>query len=132
MYKKAYIIIATILLSLINQEAFAFRTTFDLGSYEALKNAETTEGKEYDVQLGSHLEKKYSKTMKMCFDSVKNPNNTGFKIVLLITKNGAVSNLASRPETNISLCLSEVLRKDIFPAPPKDNYWVQINMGIEE
>jgi len=132
MYKRAHILIATILLNFISQEAFAFRTTFDLGSYEALKNAETTEGKKYDSQIGSHLEKKHSKTMKICFDSVKNLNNTGFKIVLLISKNGSVSNFASRPETNISLCLSEALKRDIFPVPPKDNYWIQIDMGIKE
>ena len=132
MYKRAHIIVATILLGYISQEAFAFRTTFDLGSYEANKNAETSEGKKYDGQLGSHLEKKHSKTMKMCFDTVKNPNNAGFKIVLLISKDGSVSNLALRPETNTSLCFSEALRRDTFPVPPKDNFCVQINMGIKE
>ena len=125
---KAFTLITMILLSHLSQEVFAFRTTFDLGSYEATNNANTEEGKKYDSRVGTYLTKNHSATMKKCFDIIMKPSNKEFKIVLLISESGTVSNLALRPESNISLCFSNTLKKEIFPAPPRDNYWVQIIM----
>ena len=127
-FNKAFTVITMILLSHLSQEAFAFRTTFDLGSYEATNNAKTKEGKNYDSKVGVYLTKNHSATMKKCFDIITKPSNEEFKIVLLISESGTVSNLALRPESNISLCFSNTLKKEIFPAPPRDNYWVQIIM----
>ncbi len=130
MYKRTFILTITFLLASVSQDTFAFRTTFDLGSFQVNVNAETSEGKTYDTKLGQYLAKNHANTMKKCFDTIKDPITNGFKVVILLSKKGSVLNIALRPETNISKCFSDALISGIFPVPPKDNYWVKINMGI--
>lgn len=116
----------------VTNTSLAFRTLFDLGSYEAKENLKTNAGIEYEKRVQAHIEDVHAKSMKKCFEEIKNPELKDFSIALEVSKKGVVQNIDYRPHTKIALCFGEELKKDALPEPPTDLYWIRIDMQIAE
>lgn len=121
-----------IILCLFASYVFANTSLFEGGLIEADKNAATPQGKAFDVTMSKYFQENAGAYMSSCFSAVKKPDPTAFIVVFQMSSSGKITNLASKPETNIAKCFAAKLLSSAFPLPPSDNYWAKMNMGITE
>jgi hypothetical protein len=76
-------------------------------------------GKVYQQQTYEKFDTVANKLLAHCFGSVPSPDNSGFVIIAYVDAKGALSDLATRPATNLASCFVNSLSAVTFPVPPK-------------
>lgn len=76
-------------------------------------------------------ETQHSKTLQSCFSNTPSPSATPFDLVIKINKTGVVQQTWVNTATNISSCLNAGILASKFPVPPRDDFYVLIQMQFE-
>ena len=98
---------------------------------EAQEKATAT--KDYFTQiLLPYYARKYAPVLQSCFATIAQPNNGPFSFVAALAADGRVLRLYGDHETNISKCLLDTLKDDVFPAPPLSPYYLHIDMKFDD
>jgi len=93
-------------------------------------NSATPEGKRYDGQLAQFASEHEGAAMGACVEASKVPDMSSFQVVLRLTAKGKVNQALVKPETNVGVCFRDKMKTEAFPAPPKADYWIRIDMQL--
>jgi hypothetical protein len=130
---KALRIIGTIILAAIpataNDVAGSFREA--VVQAEAQETAAGTRDYFSRVLL-PYYGQKYAPVLQSCFARVPQPDGGAFSFVAAIGPDGRVVRFYDDHETNISRCLSEAVKVDVFPTPPQSPYYLHIDMKFDD
>jgi hypothetical protein len=83
-----------------------------------------------DNDLMPYYGKKYESVLETCFATTPSPDGEPFSFVVAIGSDGKSIQIYRNHDTNISLCLSSSLAKDVFPKPPASPYYLHIDMSF--
>lgn len=114
--------------------AFTFNCaaeTFEELLSKAKQYADTPQGIKYDNQVGYHLIAPLNAAMKECLDKTQNPDPSKFNIIFELSKDGTITKLLIKPETNLALCVKPALAKNKLPSPPFAPYLAFIEWGFK-
>jgi hypothetical protein len=98
----------------------------------ARANLNTPEGKRYDVKLASYTSEHDGPAMGACVEAAKKPDLSSFQLLLKLTADGHVRCAMVNPETNISICFRDQVKKESLPRPPRSDYWVLVEMSLSQ
>jgi hypothetical protein len=90
------------------------------------------DGLHYDNLVGQFAASTFGPAMKRCLDTIPNPSNTHFDVVAILTVSGNVERLMVQPETNLSSCISPVIKTASFPKPPSEHYPVHLDWSFNK
>ncbi len=93
-------------------------TGFDELLAKANQDMGTEKGAAYDEAIGKQIETKHTATVSACVQSAGPGEPEPFRVVIVVEKSGAVSEVALDPETEIAKCVRKALLQETFPAPP--------------
>jgi hypothetical protein len=85
---------------------------------QAKQDMETEKGAAYDKVMGRRFETKHTATVDTCVKSAGPGEPEAFRGVIVVEKDGKVSDVVLEAETEIAKCVRKALLQDTFPAPP--------------
>jgi hypothetical protein len=85
---------------------------------KAKQDMGTEKGTAYDETIGKQIETKHTATVSTCVQSAGPGEPAPFRAVIVVEKNGTVSEVALDPETEVAKCLRKALLQETFPEPP--------------
>jgi len=106
--------------------------TFDQALEAATANLETYEGKSYDSALIPWYGDFLPSAMRECAPPREVQDLSPFTVVFKLASDGVVEHVLVAPETPIGRCLRDRIRTAHFPNPPQLDYWVRIEMRVED
>jgi len=130
---KALRIITVLILAATSALASDLASSFQ----EAVAQADIQEKGEatrdyFSKVLLPYYARKYAPVLQSCFATVHKPDSESFSFVAAIGADGRVVRLYDGHETNISRCLRDALKVDVFPAPPVSPYYLHIDMKFSD
>ena len=123
-------IMAMLILAAVAQGAGEDAGRFDSGLAAAKKSLETPEGAAYDQAFGSAMQSQLGIQMAKCFTRTPDPDLTRFDMLVRLDATGKAGEVLMRPETNVALCFKPRIGEAVFPAPPRPDYWVHVEMEV--
>lgn len=102
---------------------------FDTAMTIATKTAAMAENNQHnmDVQL-PHYQSSFMPLLDKCFDSLDEPDDAKFDVVMALDATGKVSRVYRNLETNLGLCMFSEMEKATFPSPPAAPYYFHVLM----
>jgi hypothetical protein len=85
---------------------------------QAKQDMGTEKGSAYDEAMGRQFETKHTATVDTCVKSAGPGEPEAFRAVIVVEKDGRVSEVALEAEAEIAKCVRKALLQDTFPAPP--------------
>ena len=105
---------------------------FDEAAAAERDNVSTISGKELDLTIGQEFGARHASTMERCTKGVPESELTSFAMLIRLDAKGYVSKTLVRPMTKVAVCLRDAVAHDRHTAPPRDSYWVRIDMTIAQ
>ena len=94
-------------------------------------NTSTPEGIAFDGKIGKEFGNKYSQTVFRCVQTAGDDLES-FTFYFRLTKDGTVAELIEDHKTKVSECVRRELSKGKFSAPPRPDYWLDIQMTLKQ
>ena len=94
-------------------------------------NMQTAAGRQYDGQIAKEFAEKFADVMQQCAQSAGD-DLANFDFFVEVNPSGRIQQALPSRATALSHCLLPRLYSTIFAAPPKPEYWVKIQMNIEQ
>jgi hypothetical protein len=124
---------AVVLLAVLAVQATDFPTTYQQAVALANAQEKAPATREYlNKILLPYYEQKYGPVFESCFKTVEQPENTPFSFVAAIGADGRLIRIFDEHSTNISHCLLDSFRTDIFPTPPESPFYFHVEMNFTE
>jgi len=107
-------------------------TSFDDALASATANVSTSAGQQYDTDFGARFGERNAHQVARCAADAVGKDRDRFDMLFRVSANGKITELLTKPVTRIAKCLAGKVRTDTYPKPPRDGYWVRIEMGFTE
>ena len=86
-------------------------------------------GKEYfDGAFSKAFYAQYPGRLSECMKETGDNEPTGFDMLLRLAQDGRVEAARVKPESPVATCYRDLMRKDVFPAPPSPGFWVPVSI----
>ncbi len=86
-------------------------------------------GKEfYDGAFSKAFYAQYPGRLSECMKRTGDTEQTGFDMLLKLAGDGRVEVALVKPQSPVATCYQELVKKDIFPAPPSSGFWVPVSI----
>ncbi|MGO9086308.1 MAG: hypothetical protein ACLQBK_13865 [Candidatus Sulfotelmatobacter sp.] len=126
-------VFSVVLLAAISATATDLANSFQEAVAQANAQEQAPATKDYFSQvLLPYYGQKYGPVLQSCFATVKQPDSSSFSFVAAIGSDGRVVRLYDDKETNISRCLRDTVKNEVFPAPPVSPYYLHVDMKFGE
>lgn len=98
----------------------------------ARANLSTAEGKRYDVAFAEATRSRFEPLLRRCFEGASRDEMKDMVLLYRIDASGVPVEELAYPESRILSCLQQGFRGFSLPPPPKPDYWVQIELLLDE
>ncbi len=90
-------------------------------------------GKEfYDGAFSKAFYAQYPGRLTECMKRTGDTEQPGFDMLLKLAGNGSVEAAMVKPESKITTCYLELVKKDVFPKPPSAGFWVPVSIRFSK
>jgi hypothetical protein len=123
-------LLATVLI-LTSGVGLAAQGEFEKMWKEAESNVTTAPGRSYfaDVFFKDSLVK-LTGHMSECAKMTGETRTAELRAAVELSASGRVLTVLTEADSKTEGCFSEFVRKDTFPKPPADHFWVPVRMGV--
>lgn len=105
-------------------------TDFETAASAEQANVSTPAGKAFDAAIGEEFASRHVNTMTRCTLRLPAAGLAPFVVLLRLASDGKVREVLVRPATKVASCLQLAVAKEKYSKPPRDNYWVRIDMSL--
>jgi hypothetical protein len=105
-------------------------TSFQSALAKARANVATAEGEKFDMDFGMQFGERYVNTLTRCTEGVAEADLGEFDLLVRLSAQGKPEEILVEPATSVATCLSKDVRKGQFIKPPRESYWVRVEMRL--
>jgi hypothetical protein len=95
----------------------------------ARANAASREGREWKQRSSSATGRLLIPVLNQCLPETDGDNPSVFSVYVRLSKAGRALEVITDLDDSVGKCMSAAARELPFPAAPRDDYWVQVNMA---
>ena len=96
----------------------------------AEENAKTPAGKRYETALEASLDRWLKKAVERCVRSADRSELSDFEAFVRIADSGKAEDVVFGAETAVARCVEPDLRDATYPHPPKEGWWVRVEIQL--
>jgi hypothetical protein len=99
---------------------------------EALVAARSNESANpaFDETVGKTFGSRHAGTLQRCTSGVAPSDLKPFDLLIKLSQSGQVETALVGPETAVAKCVHAAVASELYPAPPRPEYWVRVHLAI--
>jgi hypothetical protein len=113
-----------------NDKRKASSAIFQRHYQEALANAKTPEGQAFHGKLAQTVDKSYHANLMECMKTTPDYRLSALGLLMELGKDGKPVYTMIVPRNAAAACFQPYVEKATLPAPPRENYWVAVDLDI--
>ena len=111
------------------QESLAARAR---KAQEAAKaNAASPQGRAWLKSHSAAVDQLLIPVLNACLPKPEGDIPTVFSIYVRLSRKGSANEIVTELDAKLAKCMTEEARATPFPAAPRDDYWIQVNMAAD-
>jgi hypothetical protein len=96
---------------------------------EAQANADSPEGREWKRSHSVGMDRLMLLVLNRCLPDPPGDVPTAFPVFVRLSKEGAAREMLTELDASLGTCMTKAGRGLPFPAAPRDDYWIQVNVA---
>jgi hypothetical protein len=95
----------------------------------ARANAASTEGREWAKRHSAATGRLMIPVLNQCLPDPPGDIPTVFSVYVRLSEKGRAREVVTELDAKLASCMTTAAEKMPFPEPPRDDYWIQVNMA---